>query len=100
VSQKDVLVKHGLSDTVLENLAQALAEFDQAVEQGIAGSLAHTGASADLDLVADEVVLIVKAMAGLNRFRFARHPELLAAWASVSHVIATPRPTRDVRPAA
>jgi hypothetical protein len=93
VSQKDVLVKHGLSDTVLENLAQALAEFDRAVEQGTRGRRAHIGASADLDLVADEVVLIVKAMDGLNRFRFARQPELLGAWASVSHVIATPRRT-------
>ena len=99
-SRKEALVQHGLVDTVLESLAQALVEFDQAMKQGIAGRRAHVGASADLDLVADEVVLIVKVMNGLNRSRFARQPELLAAWASVSHVIATPRSTGDVRPAA
>jgi predicted ATPase with chaperone activity len=100
VSQKDVLVKHGLSDTVLENLAQALAEFDYVVEQGTRARRAHVGASADLDLVAHEVVLIVKAMDGLNPYRFARQPELLAAWASVSHVIATPPSIGNIRPAA
>lgn len=53
-SRKEVLVKHGLSDTVLESPALALDEFDQAMKQGIAGWRAHVGASADLDLVADE----------------------------------------------
>jgi hypothetical protein len=85
---------------VLESLAQALDEFDQAMKQGIAGRQAYVGASADLDLVAEEVVLIVKVMNGLNRFRFARQPELLAAWASVSHVIATPASRGEVSPAA
>jgi hypothetical protein len=33
-NQKDVLVKHGLAETVLENLVQALDQFDAAVESG------------------------------------------------------------------
>ena len=37
-------------------------------------------------------VQVVKLMDGLNRFRFAKDPELLAAWASASNVLATPRP--------
>jgi hypothetical protein len=100
VSRKDVLIRHGLADTVLESLSQALDEFDQVVEQGNRGRLAHVGASADLDLVADEVVLTVKVMNGLNHSRFAHQPELLAAWRSVSHVVAAPRSAGDVRPAA
>jgi hypothetical protein len=95
-----VLVRHGLADTVLEGLTQALDEFDLAMRQGIAGRRAHVGASADLDLVADEAVLIVKAMDAPNRLRFTHQPELLAAWESASHVIATPRSARDIRPAA
>jgi hypothetical protein len=92
LSLKAVLVQHGLSDTVLDGLAVALEQFDQAVEQGAAGRVAQVGASADLDLVADRVVRMVKTMDGLSRIRFAHDGELLAAWESASHVIATPRP--------
>jgi hypothetical protein len=108
-SRKDVMVRHGLADTVLQSLTQSLQELDRAVEQGIAGRRLHIGASAGLDETADEVVQIVKAMDALNRFRFEKEPGLLAEWASVSNVIATPRSSAaesaapaagDVRPAA
>jgi hypothetical protein len=96
-ARKELLVKHGLSETVLGALTKALDEFDAAAEQGAQGRLAHVGASADLDAVADEVVQIVHVMDGLNRYRFEKQPELLAAWESASNVVATPRP--DVKPA-
>lgn len=41
--------------------------------------------------MADEVVQIVNVMDGLNRFRFAKEGELLAAWESASNVLAAPR---------
>jgi hypothetical protein len=90
-SQKEVLVKHGLVEAVLESLVQTLDQFDAAVEQGSAGRQAHVGASAELQAVADEVVQIVNVMDGLNRYRFAKEGELLAAWKSASNVLATPR---------
>jgi hypothetical protein len=111
-SRKELLVKHGLTDTVLTALEQALNEFDAAVDQGAEGRSAHVGASAELDTLANEIVQVVHVMAGLNRFRFASDSELLASWESVSNVFATPRadakPTTgetppaggDVRPAA
>jgi hypothetical protein len=111
-SRKELLVKHGLTDTVLTGLAQALNEFDAAVDQGAEGHSAHVGASAELDAVGNEIVQVVNVMAGTNRSRFAHDPELLASWESVSSVLATPRvdakPTTgaippasgDVRPAA
>lgn len=108
-AHKEILTKHGLADEVLENLAQALQDFDRAVEQGMQGHQAHVGASAALDMVADEVVRIVKVMTGINRFRFAHDAGVLAQWATASNVIATPRSpaaeppapiTGDVRPAA
>lgn len=97
---KSVMVKYGLADTLLKSLAQSLQQFDDAVERGNEGRRAHVGASAGLDLVADEVVRIVKAMDGLNRVRFAPDSGLWASWQSASHVIATPRSAGDVRPAA
>lgn len=106
-NQKDVLVKHGLADTVLDNLLQALDQFDAAVENGAGGRQAHVGASAELMAVADEVVQIVRVMDGLNRYRFMNDAERLAAWESASNVLATPRngtskpaPGGEIRPAA
>jgi hypothetical protein len=90
-NQKELLVKYGLAETVLDNLAQALDRFDAAVESGGAGRQAHVGASAELQAVADEVVQIVRVMDGLNRYRFMTEPELLAAWESASNVLATPK---------
>jgi hypothetical protein len=114
-SQKEMLVKHGLADTVLDGLAKALDQLDEAIEQGTEGRRAHVGASAELDAVADEMVQIVRVMDALNRFRFATEPELLAAWESASNVpgpfrsngtkpatgpVAPPPAGSDVRPAA
>ncbi len=91
-SNKELLVKHGLAEPVLEALSKALSEFDAVVEQGSRGRLAHVGASAELDTVADEVVQVVKVMDGLNHFRFANDPEALGAWESASNAF---RPSRS-----
>jgi hypothetical protein len=84
-SQKEVMVKHGLVDSVLDGLIEALAQFDQAVERGTTGRRAHVGASAELDVVADDVIHIVKVMDGHNRTRFAEDAESMAAWESASN---------------
>ncbi len=87
-SRKELLVKHGLAETVLESLTQMLQLFDAAIERGAEARRQHVGASAELDTVADEIVQIVNSMDGLNRFRFEAQGELMAAWESVSNVIA------------
>ena len=91
-SRKEMLVKHGLSEGVLQDLVQLLDEFDLVVEQGTQGRAAHVGASTELDNVAAEVVQIVDVMDGLNRSRYRKDGELLGSWASVSSVAATPQP--------
>ncbi len=96
--QKDLLVKHGLVERVLDSLTASLQEFDAVTEQGAAGRRVHIGASAELDVVADEVVQIVKVIDGLNRFRFAHDPELLADWKSASNVTDSPRQPEKTPP--
>jgi hypothetical protein len=96
-SRKELLVKNGLAEPVFEALRQALDEFDAVMEQGSQSRLAHVGASAELDTVADEVLQVVKVMDGLNHFRFAAQGELLASWEAASNVVATPRPA-EVKP--
>jgi hypothetical protein len=90
-NQKEILVKHGLLDSVLQSLSQSLDQFDQAVGQGTDGRRAHVGASAELDAVAEELTQIVRLMDGLNRYRFADDADSLAGWESASNVIGPPR---------
>ncbi|HET6578280.1 MAG TPA: hypothetical protein VFG66_08155 [Gemmatimonadales bacterium] len=97
-NHRELLVKHGLVDTVLDDLGHALDQFDAAVEHGTRGRQAHVGASAELRAVADEVVQIVYVMDGLNRYRFMKDAELLAAWESASNVLAAPRPAAKPAP--
>ncbi len=98
-THKEVLIKHGLSETVLDNLVQALDQFDAAVEQGLEGRRAHVGASAELRSLANEIVQVVRVMDGLNRYRFNSDAELLAAWESASNVAGPPKPGAPAKPA-
>ena len=97
-SRKELLVKHGLSETVLTALGEALAEFDGVVEEWSQARLAHVGASAELDTVADEIVQVVKVMDGINHVRFANDSQSLAAWESSSNSFGPLRSTA-VKPA-
>ena len=95
MSHKDVLISHGLVEAVLDDLNAAIEKFDAAVSQGTDGRRAHVGASAELRIVAGEIVELVKAMDGLNRYRFAGDAERLAAWESASTVLTRTRSTPD-----
>ena len=86
-NQKEVLIRHGLLDSVLESLSQTLDQFDQAVEQGTDGRRTHVGASAELDVLAEELSQTVRLMHGTNRYRFGEDPNLLAEWQSASNVV-------------
>jgi len=89
--QKELLVKHGLVEDMLQALGQSLDEYDQVVERGAEGRRIHIGAAANLEAVSDEVVQIVRGLDGYNRFRFTAEPDLLAAWSAASNVIGPPR---------
>jgi hypothetical protein len=85
-NQKQLLVKHGLAETLLEGLVKNVAQFDTAMEQGSEARRGHVGASAELDLIGDEIMHLVRVMDALNRFRFAEQGEVLAEWESASNV--------------
>jgi hypothetical protein len=96
-NEKDLLLKHGLLETALQSLTQALEQFDRAVERGTSGRQAHVGARAELKAIADEASQVVRLMDGSNRFRFAKDPESLAAWESASNTFGPPRGRADGR---
>jgi hypothetical protein len=84
---RELLVKHGLVEQVLQGLRRSLDELDQVVDRGAEGRRVHIGARANLDVAGSEVVQIVRGLNGLNTFRFGTQPDLLAAWTAASNVI-------------
>ena len=94
-AQKELLVKHGLADTLLEDLVRSLDQFDKAMEQGTEARRAHVSASAELDAIGDEIVYRVKLLDSLNRSRFSAVAEVLVEWESVSNVFGPVRPAEE-----
>jgi hypothetical protein len=90
VAQKELLVKHGLSDTLLDDLTAAVGEFDASVAETNGGLNNHVLAGAELRRVSDEITQLVAMMDGVNRYRFEREPQLLVAWESAKHVVTGP----------
>ncbi|MGH7510775.1 MAG: hypothetical protein ACREMZ_15070 [Gemmatimonadales bacterium] len=92
---KELLVKHGLAETLLDDLVENLKQFDNAVDQGTESRRAHVSASAEFDVIGDEIVHLVKVMDGLNRSRFADADQVLAEWESASNVFGPVRPAAE-----
>jgi hypothetical protein len=90
---KDVLIKYGLVEQVLESLSESLDQFDEVGQHGAEGRRVHIGARANLEVVADEVVQIASILDGYNRYRFITQPELLAAWIAARNIRAADRRT-------
>jgi hypothetical protein len=90
-NHRELLVRYGLVESVLTELRQSLDEFDAAMVAGAEARAAHVRASAEIRRLADEVVQGVRVLDRFNRLRFKDTPEVLAAWRSVSTVVATPR---------
>ena len=92
---KDVLVKRGMSEQLLGDLALALGEFEQTIEATRAGKREHIGASADLEAVAAEIAEQVRVLDGLVRYRFGDDAELMGAWASARNVLGPFKPKTE-----
>jgi hypothetical protein len=109
-AQREVLVKHGLAERLLDDLAAAVDQFDAAMVETNEGRRAHVGARAELKTASDEVMHLVELLDGLNQYRFGDDSELMAAWLSARRVMTGPRseekeappevPPGEVKPAA
>jgi hypothetical protein len=90
-AHREVLVKYGLSQPVLDEFVQLLDQFDEAVVLGYEGRAAHVGATRELRAMGTEIFRTVRVMDGRNRQRFAEDGQLLGSWLSASTVLGTPR---------
>jgi hypothetical protein len=92
-AHKEVLVKHGLSDSVLERFGKMLDEFDATVTLGAAGRTVHTAATRELEALTKEATTIVRAMDARNRLRFQGDRQALEQWVSARTVLGAPQGT-------
>jgi hypothetical protein len=95
LNQKELLVRHGLAETLLNGLVKSVSQFDQALEQASEARRSHVSASAELDLIGDEIIHLVRVMDAFNRFRFADEGAVLAEWESASNVFGPIHPSEE-----
>jgi hypothetical protein len=95
VAEKEVLIKHGLSDKLLDDLAAAVAEFEGSITATNTSREDHIAAGAELQRVSEEVLQLVQMMDGINRYRFRNDPHLLVAREAAKHVVTGPQPKEE-----
>jgi len=88
---KELLSKYGLVEELLQNAHKTIDQLDAVVNQGSEGRRIHVGASAGMEVSADEAVHSVKILDGFNQFRFGADPNLLAGWNAASNIVGPPR---------
>ena len=85
-AQKELLVKLGMSEQVLDELATALGQYEDTLQATSAGRREHVGASADLEAVATEITKQLRLLDKVVRYRFGDNAELMGAWESARNV--------------
>lgn len=98
-ANQDVLVKHGLSASILDEIDAAIKEFDVSLKDTDDGKLSHVAARTEMKALSDEIMRLVGMLDGFNRNRYHRDPELLAQWKSASHMIRGPVAKEEPVPA-
>lgn len=95
-THQELLVKHGMSATLLDDLDAALKEFDESLEDTDDGKQSHVAARAEMKTLCDEIMRLVGMLDGFNRYRFHRDRELIVAWESAKRIMSGPDPKNDV----
>ena len=91
---KSEFTKRGLASDFVEELREAVASFDDAINRKSQGRGKHVAATAAIDGLVERGVRHVREIDALVRNTFHSDPSALAAWESASHV---ERPARKSR---
>jgi hypothetical protein len=90
-THKEVLVKHGLSESVLVEFERMLDQFDAAVRLGAEGRMRHTAATRELVALTKEAGRLVRAMDPGVRARLRNDRPALEHWISARAVLGAPQ---------
>ena len=94
-AHKEVLVKHGLSESVLVEFERMLDQFDAAMRLGAEGRVRHTAATRELVALTKEAGRLVRGMDARIRIRYRNDLPALEQWVSARAVLGVPRPVED-----
>ncbi len=93
--RRALFITEGLPETFVEELEAQLASYLEANDEKSLQEARRIGAVADLKAVTDGLVAVVRRRDGINRRRWARDRELLAAWLSAKDMRSRrPRPAK------
>lgn len=79
-ANKDLLVRNGMSETVLTEFGASLDQFEKAASEGVAAQQARKAAHARMVELDRKVARIARVLDTLYRTRFRDDPEMLAKW--------------------
>ena len=85
-AQKELLVKLGMSEQVLDELTTALGQYEDTLQATSAGRREHVGARADLRAVATAISKQIRLLDKVVQYRFGDNAELMGAWESARNV--------------
>lgn len=90
-THKEVLVQHGLSESVLVEFERLVGQFDAAMRLGAEGRVRHTAATRELETLTKEAGRLVRAMDARVRIRYRDDRPSLEQWISARTVLGVPR---------
>jgi hypothetical protein len=91
-SHREVLLKYGLSESVLAEFLKKLDDLDAAFALSNSGRTAHVGATREIRSGSKDILRAVRVMNGRNRQRFADDAQLLGSWLGASKVLGRAQP--------
>jgi len=95
--RKALFITEGLPETFVEDLEAQLTAYLEANDDKSLQQSLRVGAVADLKAVTEGLFDLVRRLDGINRKRWAKDPEMLAAWLSAADV-RTPHPHQSGSP--
>jgi hypothetical protein len=97
-TNKEVLARYGLSESVLAQFGVLLDQLDAALKLGKEGRTARKGATLELRQVSRQIVQTVRVMDARNRLRFQNDPQALGSWLSAKRVLGSPKGSNGSAP--
>jgi hypothetical protein len=94
-THRDLLVKYGMAENLVEQFSAKLDEFEQVVNERNAGRAAHVGARGDLPIVKQEIMDLIGQIGAITRYRYRQDAESLAAWNSARNVAWPLKPEKE-----
>jgi len=94
--QQELLVKYGLPEEHLDQVSRDLDEFAGLLAKRNEAGRSKVSARAALRQVAGEILVVIRQLHVINRFRYREDPAALAAWTTSADIGVGPRRKAEI----